>query len=207
MIRRIIFCIGLVLLASVLAAQISEKIWTFDADSTGSIPEGFTANSGEWKVIGDSTAPSKPNVLAQLGKNLGSTFNVCLMNVTNYKDLDVSVKMKAITGREDQGGGLLWRAKDAKNYYVARYNPLEGNYRVYKVEKGRRSQLHSADIKHSEGWHTLRVAMQGDRIEGYYDGKKYLDVKDPTFKEAGRIGLWTKADAQSHFDDLTASGK
>ena len=207
MIRRIIFCIVLVLLATLLAAQIPEKIWNFDADSTGSIPEGFTANSGEWKVIGDSTAPSKPNVLAQLGKNSGSTFNVCLINDTNYKDLDVSVKMKAITGKEDQGGGLLWRAKDAKNYYVARYNPLEDNYRVYKVEKGRRSQLQSADIKHSEGWHTLRVTMQGDRIEGYYDGKKYLDVKDPTFQEAGRIGLWTKADAQSHFDDLTASGK
>jgi len=206
-IRRIIFCIGLVLLATVLAAQNPEKIWNFDADSAGSIPEGFTANSGEWKVIRDSTAPSKPNVLAQLGKNSGSTFNVCLMNDTNYKDLDVSVKMKAITGKEDQGGGLLWRAKDAKNYYGARYNPLEDNYRVYKVEKGRRSQLQSADIKHSEGWHTLRVTMQGDRIEGYYDGKKYLDVKDPTFQKAGRIGLWTKADAQSHFDDLTASAK
>jgi hypothetical protein len=207
MIRRIVFVVALVLLATALAAQNPEKIWNFDTDKTGSIPKGLTANVGEWKVVGDPTAPSKPNVLAQLAKNSGSTFNICLVNGTNYKDLDVSVKMKAIAGKEDQGGGLVWRAKDAKNYYVARYNPLEDNYRVYKVEKGRRSQLQSADVKHSDGWHTLRVTMEADHIEGYYDGKKYLDAKDPTFREAGRIGLWTKADAQSYFDDLTVSGK
>ncbi len=207
MIRRIIFGVGLVLLATALAAQNPEKIWNFDADTKGSIPEGLTANVGEWKVVRDPTAPSKPNVLAQLAKNSGSAFNVCLVNGANYKDLDASVKMKAITGKEDQGGGLVWRAKDVKNYYVARYNPLEENYRVYKVEKGRRSQLQSADVKHSEGWHTLRVTMEADHIEGYYDGKKYLDVKDPTFQEAGRIGLWTKADAQSYFDDLIVRSK
>jgi len=182
-------------------------VWNFDIDKPGTLPEDFVKEIGEWKVVGDPTAPSKPNVLAQMAKNSGSAFNVCLVNGTNYKNLDVSIKMKAVAGKEDQGGGLVWRAKDAKSYYVARYNPLEDNYRVYKVEKGRRSQLQSADVKHSEGWHTLRVIMEADHIEGYYDGKKYLDVKDSTFREAGRIGLWTKADAQSCFDDLTVSGK
>jgi hypothetical protein len=146
-------------------------------------------------------------VLARLAKNSGSTFNVTLILDTNCKDVDISVKMKAVAGNEDQGGGLVWRARDAKNYYVARYNPLEDNYRIYKVEKGRRIQIQSADIKHSEGWHTLRVTMEGDHVQCYYDGKKYLGVKDSTHPEAGRIGLWTKADAQTHFDDLTASGK
>jgi hypothetical protein len=207
MTRRIVFVVTLILLATALAAQNPEKIWNFDADKTGAIPKGLTVNVGEWKVVGDPTASSKPNVLAQLAKNSGSRFNVCVVNGTNYKDLDVSVKMKAITGKEDQGGGLVWRAKDAKNYYVARYNPLEDNYRLYKVERGRRIQLQSADVKHSEGWHTLRVTMKGDHIKGYYDGKKHLDVKDLTFREAGRIGLWTKADAQTHFDDLTVSSK
>jgi hypothetical protein len=121
--------------------------------------------------------------------------------------VDLSVQMKAVAGRSDQGGGLIWRAKDAKNYYVARYNPLEDNFRVYKVVNGSRSEFQSATIKHSAGWHTLRVTMAGDHIECYYDGKKYLDVKDSTFADAGRIGLWTKADAQTHFDDLMANGK
>jgi hypothetical protein len=205
--RRVIIVTCIILLAASLTAQNLEKIWDFDSDKTGEIPEGFTNEVGDWKVISDSMAPSKPNVLAQLAKNSVSTFNIILITNTSYKNVELSVKIKAITGKEDQGGGVVWRAKDTKNYYVARYNPLEDNYRVYKVEKGRRSQLQSADIKHSEGWHTLRVTMHGDRIEGYYDGKKYLDVKDSTFGEWGQIGLWTKADAQSHFDDLTVIGK
>jgi len=207
MLRKAIVIVAIFLLATDLAAQTVENVWNFDADNVGSLPKSFTKEVGEWKVIADPTAPSRPNVLAQLAKNSGSTFNLTLIADTNYKDVDLSVKMKAIAGREDQGGGLIWRAKDAKNYYVARYNPLEDNYRVYKVHKGRRSQLQSADIKHSEGWHSLRVTMEGDHIQCYYDGKKYLDVKDSTFPESGRIGLWTKADAQSHFDDLTVSGK
>jgi len=207
MLRKAIVIVAIFLLATDLAAQTVENVWNFDADNVGSLPKSFTKEVGEWKVIADPTAPSRPNVLAQLAKNSGSTFNLTLIADTNYKDVDLSVKMKAIAGREDQGGGLIWRAKDAKNYYVARYNPLEDNYRVYKVHKGRRSQLQSADIKHSEGWHSLRVTMEGDHIQCYYDGKKYLDVEDSTFPESGRIGLWTKADAQSYFDDLTVSGK
>lgn len=207
MLRTIVVVIGVVLLASGLIAQNPEKTWNFDSDKPGGLPEGFTSEFGEWRVVADPTAPSKPNVLAQLAKNSGSTFNVTLISGASYKDLDISVKIKAIAGKEDQGGGLIWRAKDAKNYYVARYNPLEDNYRVYKIEKGRRIQLQSADIKHSEGWYTLRVTMEGNHIQCYYDGKRYLDVKDLTFREQGKIGLWTKADAQSHFDDLTVSGK
>jgi hypothetical protein len=194
-------------LSSGLNAQNLETLWNFDGGKTGDLPSGFTNERGEWKVVAEPTAPSKPNVLAQLAKNSGSTFNVTLVNGANYQNVDVSVKMKAIAGREDQGGGLIWRAKDAKNYYVARYNPLEDNYRLYKVEQGRRSQLQSADIKYSEGWHTLRVTMENDRIQCFYDGKKYLDAKDSTFQEPGKIGLWTKADAQSHFDDLKVIGK
>lgn len=207
MIRIMVVIIGVILLAGGLIAQTREKVWNFDSDKPGDIPEGFTNGVGEWKVVADETAPSKPNVLAQLAKNSGSTFNIAVVSGTNYKDVDLSVKMKAIAGKEDQGGGLVWRAKDAKNYYVARYNPLEDNYRLYKVVKGRRSQLQSANIKHSEGWHTLRVMMEEDHIQCFYDGKKYLDAKNSTFPAAGKIGLWTKSDAETHFDDLTVSGK
>ena len=142
-------------------------------------------------------------VLAQQEKNPDKVFNVALVTGTHAKDVDLSVKLKAVAGELDQGGGLIWRAKDKNNYYVARYNPLEDNYRVYKVQGGKRTMFKNADIPHTPGWHILRVTMQGEHIECFYDGKKYLDCSDSTFPEAGMIGLWSKADAQSYFDDLT----
>ena len=184
-------------------AQTSNS-WNFDLDAAGAIAKGFTNEFGTWQVTADPTAPSKPNVLAQLAKSAGPDFNVTLFQETNIKDVDLSVQMKAIAGKNDQGGGLVWRAKDGKNYYIARYNPLEDNFRVYKVVNGRRTEFQSAAIKHTDGWHSLRVTMTGDHIECHYDGKKYLDVKDSTFMDGGKIGLWTKSDAQTHFDDLTA---
>jgi hypothetical protein len=189
------------------AAAQNTKSWNFDSDSVGAIAKGFTNDFGAWQVIGDPSAPSRPNVLAQTAKNASADFNVTLMSSTSYKDVDLAVKVKAVAGRIDQGGGLVWRAKDSKNYYIARYNPLEDNFRVYKVADGRRTEFQSATIKHVDGWHTLRVTMAGDHIECYYDGKKYLDVRDSSFSDAGKMGLWTKADAQSHFDDLTVEGR
>jgi len=203
-----IYILVLVLLAYNLYAQDSAKTWDFDRDKTGQPPSGFTAASGDWKIAGELSAPSKPNALFQSARSSSGTFNLALANETLFKDVDISVRMKAAAGKTDQGGGLVWRAKDAGNYYVARYNPLEDNYRVYKVVNGKRSgEMQSAAIKHSEGWHILRVIMAGDHIECFYDGKKYLDVKDGTLKDAGRIGLWTKADAQTYFDDLTVTRK
>ena len=186
-------------------AQTHKETWGFDKDSAGAIAKGFTNEVGRWIVVADDTAPSKPNVLAQTAKNSGNNFNITLVTGTSYKDVDVSVKMKAIAGDEDQGGGLVWRAKDRRNYYIARYNPLEDNYRVYKVQDGRRSQFEDAKVKGDKAWHALRVTMTNDHIQCYLDGKKYLDHRDSTFPEAGRIGLWSKADAYSHFDDLTVS--
>jgi hypothetical protein len=137
-----------------------------------------------------------------MAKNSGGTYNVALLDGTSYQDLDLTVAMKAVAGEEDQGGGPVWRAKDKENYYIARYNPLENNYRVYKTVNGRRQQLGTADVKGDLAWHTLRIVMNGDHIECYLDGTKYLDVRDATFGEAGKIGLWTKADAQTHFDNV-----
>jgi hypothetical protein len=200
--RIIIIGFTLTLLAGVVAAREAKKMWSFDSDKAGAIAAGFTSELGEWKVVADETAPSKPNALAQLAKNSSSTFNLTLVGGAAYKDLRLSVVMKAVAGGEDQGGGLVWRAKDAKNYYICRYNPLEDNFRVYKVVNGQRSQLDSADIKAPAAWHMLEVEMVGSHIECSFDGKKYLDVKDTTFQDGGRIGLWTKSDAQTHFDDL-----
>ncbi len=181
------------------AGEGEKKTWTFEADNPGKIARGFSNEVGQWEVAKDGDN----HVLYQKARNEDATFNVALVEGTSYKDLDLSVKLRAIAGDVDRGGGLVWRAKDEKNYYIARYNPLEDNFRVYKVQDGKRTEFASARIPGDEKWHTLRVTMAGNKITCYLDGKKHLEAEDSTFPEAGMIGLWSKADAQSYFDDLS----
>jgi hypothetical protein len=197
--------IALILLtpSALLAADGSKRTWNFDGETTRQIAKGFTNDVGSWSVV----EVGQGKALAQTAKNANPVFNITLASDTSAKDVDISVEMKAIAGETDQGGGIVWRAKDAKDYYLARYNPLEDNYRLYKVVDGKRILLQNADIAHSDDVHTLRVTMSGDHMECYYDGKKYLEQKDTTFTDAGKIGLWTKADAQSQFDNLMLVGK
>ncbi len=180
-----------------------EEMKDFENDEVGTLPSGFVSYKGEWKVIHSEGDVTTSKVLAQLAANSGTTFNMVLWDTAEYQQIDLSVKIKAVAGQQDQGGGLIWRAKDENNYYIARTNPLEENYRVYKVQQGKRIQLQSADVKSSPGWHHLRIVMKEGHIEGYWDGTKYLDVADDTFTVAGKVGLWTKADAQTYFDDFT----
>jgi hypothetical protein len=183
-------------------ARVGEKkTWDFEADEPGKIARSFTNEVGQWEVAKDGDN----HVLYQKAKNEDATFNVALVEGTSYKDLELSVKLRAVAGEVDRGGGLVWRAKDKANYYIARYNPLEDNFRVYKVQDGKRTQFASAKIPGDEKWHTLRVTMVGNKITRYLDGQKHLEAEDSTFPEAGMIGLWSKADAQSYFDDLTVS--
>jgi hypothetical protein len=175
------------------------KVWNFESDEPGKIARGFTGAVGHWEVVRDG----ENQVLAQKAKNGDDTFNIVLVDGTQLADLDLSVRMKAVAGDLDRGGGLVWRAKDKENYYIARYNPLEDNFRVYKVQAGKRTQFQSAKAPGDTKWHTLRITMTGAKIACYLDGTKRLEVEDATFPEAGKIGLWSKADAQSYFDDLS----
>lgn len=195
----------------VVAGTDGERAFGFDSDPAGRPPAGWSlreTNPSEalavWRVEPDESAPSPPNVLALAEtRNYGSTFNLAIAEGTSYADLDLSVHVKPVSGSEDQGGGPIWRCRDENNYYVARFNPLESNFRVYKVEKGRRRQLESARVDTQPGvWYTLRVTMVGERISCYLDGEKLLETTDGTFREPGMIGLWTKADAATSFDDL-----
>lgn len=189
--------------ATVAMAQSgAARQWNFDSDKPAAIADGFTSEVGEWKVAAQASVPSKPNGFAQLAKSERAIFNLALATGTSYQNLGLSVQLLALSGAVDQGGGVVWRAADARNYYIARYNPLEKNFRVYKVVEGQRTQLGTADVPAHEGWHSLRIVMKGDAIECYLDGKRYLEAKDSTFAGAGRIGLWTKADAQTIFDDF-----
>ncbi len=122
------------------------------------------------------------------------------------QDMDLTVSLRPIAGVNDQGGGLIWRARDAKNYYIARFNPLEHNFRVYTVVNGKRTQLQSAEATYAGGWCRIRVTMKGDHIVCYKDGGKLLDVHDSTFPDHGKIGLWSKSDAQTEFDELKLEG-
>ena len=198
----IVFFLGGALTMVSMAQSGAARQWNFDSDKPGTIADGFTSEVGEWKVAAQASVPSKPNGLAQLAKSERPIFNLALATGTSYQDLDLSVQLLALSGAVDQGGGVLWRAADARNYYIARYNPLEKNFRVYKVVQGQRTQLGTADVPAHEGWYALRIVMKGEAIECYLDGQRYLEAKDGSFPAAGRIGLWTRADAQTIFDNL-----
>jgi hypothetical protein len=180
-----------------------------DKKDLGKAPSGWTvtktgkAEGSEWKVVSDDTAPSKSGLaLAQTAESPSAVFNLCVMNDVKARDAEIRVAFKAMRGKKDQGGGIVWRYQDANNYYIARMNPLEDNYRVYKVVAGKRIQLETKeDLKVAAGeWHVLKIRQRGDKIECFLDDKKYLTTTDQTFTEAGKAGLWTKADAQTYFD-------
>jgi hypothetical protein len=139
-----------------------------------------------------------------VNENYGNTFNLLLAEETKYKDLKVEVMVKAISGKEDQGGGPIWRAKDADNYYIARWNPLEDNFRVYYVKGGRRIQLGSANVKADpKVWHEIRIVHRATHITAYFNGKKMIELEDSTFGGPGMVGLWVKADGRTAFDDFS----
>lgn len=189
----------------------------FEATSVGSVPKGWTvAKTGKgegsvWKVVEDKKAPKGSKVLAQIAEGPTGLFNLCVCDDVNYQKVEVSVAFKAVAGKIDQGGGVVWRYQDSNNYYISRYNPLEKNLRAYKVIDGKRQQLATAedlDVKSGE-WHTLRVEHDNkDEIEVYLNGKKLITLdKETTINKPGKVGLWTKADAQTYFDDFKAINK
>jgi hypothetical protein len=185
------------------------KFYNFDSEKIGALPEGWSAYvtgrgpNSKWEIQKMEDAPSTPNVLVQVSQpRVNYHFNVAVDKNSNYSDLELSVWLKAIKGKIDQGGGLVWRFKDANNYYIARVNPLENNFRVYKVINGRRILLQSARIPlKARKWYVMRIENKGNKIVCFLDGNKYLEARDNTFK-TGKIGLWTKADAVTAFDNL-----
>jgi hypothetical protein len=196
-----------------LAGDDSGRKITFAGAKVGELPTGWKiaktgkGTGGDWKVVADKDAPGRL-ALGQTKADKAATFNLCVLEGAKYKDLDLTVSFKAMAGDTDQGGGLVWRLRDGDNYYVARVNPLEDNFRLYKVEAGSRKQLATADVlAAAEQWHTLRIVQRGNHIECYLNGKKYLDAKDDAFAGAGKIGLWSKADAQTRFAGLIVKGK
>ena len=158
-----------------------------------------------WAIQKDPTAPSPPNVLVQSGYG---TFPWAVNKQVSLTDGFVEVQFKALSGKEDQAGGIVWRWKDGNNYYVARANALENNVSLYHTEKGKRITLKYVDAPvPSQQWHTLRVEFSGKHIKVLLNGKSYIELDDSHINGAGAVGVWTKADSKTAFDNFSYGGK
>jgi hypothetical protein len=189
--------------ARIAAALIN--IANFDSSAVGTLPDGWKAGvtgpgTPRWSVERDATAPSAPNVLKQSGRG---AFPWCVKDAS-VADGVVEVKMKPVSGREDQAGGVVWRWKDGDNYYVARANALENNVSLYYTERGSRKTIKYVDAPVAVNtWHTLRVEFAGTRIRVILDGVARIELDDSHIVGAGAVGVWTKADSVTLFDDFT----
>ena len=195
-------------------SAMSNNAISLESTQTGAAPEGWTSTltgSGDpkWTVESDETAPSKSKVLKQSGR---ATYPLLLKNDSSVKDGFVEIRFKAVAGSQDRAAGVVWRAKDANNYYVTRANALEDNVVLYKTANGVRSPLdivgrkggYGTDVKvPADTWHSLRVDFGGSRFRVSFNGKQLFEVDDATFADAGKVGLWTKADSVTLFDQIS----
>ena len=211
-------CIALTLLVSASVAAAQTTLLDFEQMPLGE-PAGFTTAvtgggaGGLWEIQEDPEAPSGSKVITQVSGAPGKNqFPLAIYEDVSAADLDLSVRFKPISGATDQAAGLVWRYRDENNYYIARANALEGNVVLYKVENGERTDLplvaqgrtYGVDAEVAVGaWSTLSVRVEGDLMTVYLNDTELFNVQDSTFGEAGKVGLWTKADSVTAFDDLS----
>lgn len=211
-------CIGLVasvLVASgvVLAQGDGNARRGFQRDRLNAPPDGFTfgrtgrGREGKWMVLSDPTAPSGDHVLAQIDNDdTDYRFPVAVADAPELKDLRLEVRCKAVSGKVDQACGIVFRFQGPDDYYLARANALEDNVNLYRVLRGRRSQIEGWNGKvASNTWHTLAIEARGDHLQVFWEGARIIDARDDTFSGAGKVGVWTKADSVTYFTDLAAA--
>jgi len=201
------------------SVAIAATVVNFDSSEPKQVPAGWSvAMTGQapppkWEIVRDESAPSSPYVLAQVSTDRTSgRFPLAIHEGTRLKDGEVQARFKPVSGDRDRAAGIVWRYRDENNYYIVRANALENNVVLYKIENGKRASLapkgqppDTYGVKHtvpSSKWSSLSVTFDGPLFTVAFDGKKLFEVEDGTFTEAGRIGLWTKADSVTHFDDF-----
>jgi hypothetical protein len=204
---------GLLLASLACFAAASERVTSdFESDKPGSVPAGWSVDKTRegpgslWQVLDDQSAPSGTHVVAQVSdEGAKPQYNLCIFDRVKAADVAISVKLKPRAGQIDQGGGLAWRYRDARNYYVCRWNPLENNFRLYLVADGKRTQMDTAKVKADPArWHTLRIVHVGREIRCWLDDALLLEAENDDLSAPGRAGLWTKSDAVTNFDDFSA---
>lgn len=194
------------ILTGMIAMNAHAETTGFDTDAPGTLPAGWVSGvtgrgTPRWTVAPEPGAPSKPNVLKQSGSG---TFPWCVRDGVSIADGFVEVRFKPVSGREDQAGGVLWRWKDGDNYYVARANALENNVSLYYTDKGSRKTIKYVDAPVAGlVWHTLRVEFKGAHVTVSLDGKAYIEADDAHIAGPGSVGVWTKADSVTLFDDFS----
>jgi hypothetical protein len=189
------------------------KPFNFDSDKVGSPPAGFEfartggGPEGMWIVRADPSSPDKHVLVQESADPTDYRFPLAVVKEGTYEDVTLTVKAKPISGHVDQGFGMVWRYKDAGNYYITRCNADEDNCTIYHTVNGKRRPFQNKPITVAKNaWHTLKLEAVGDHFVVWFDGTKVLDAKDETFKKAGKVGLWTKADSVIQFDDFTVEG-
>jgi len=198
---------------TVAGAQGGARTWDFRADALDGPPAGFSfgrtggGREGRWVVLRDPSGPSGDHVLAQVDADrTDHRFPVAVADGLSLRDLRLEVRCKPVSGKTDQACGLVFRYRDPDDYYVARANALEDNVNLYRVTKGQRRQIEGWKGKVSPGaWHALAIEARGDRLRVFWEGNAVIDARDDTFREAGKVGVWTKADSVTHFAALAAT--
>ncbi len=206
------------------AAEPESVVIGFDSDAPGSLPSGWAqamtkkGSSPRWEVLRDPTAPSAPNVLAQLSVDrMAGRFPLAIYERASIRDGELSVRFKPVSGQVDQAAGVVWRYRDPNNYYIVRANALEDNVVLYKVQNGERISIPPKDmpsrsygVKHTipkRSWSELKVVFIRNAATIYLDGAKLFEAEDDTFPDSGKIGLWTKADSVTYFDNFEFRSK
>lgn len=216
---RILLLIAACAALSVNPSNAQPRVFDFERDKTDQPPAGFSfaltgnGQAGTWIVTKDDRSPDRGNVLAQTHADRTSyRFPIAVANDVTAKDVELSVRFKPVSGGGDQAAGLVWRYRDRDNYYIVRANALENNVVLYKVENGRRTDLPLKGEGRTYGrkatvasgqWGLLKVTAKGSLVEVFLNGEKLYEVEDVTFTEPGKVGVWTKADSVTYFDDLT----
>jgi hypothetical protein len=194
------------------------RSWDFDDAAQGTLPQGWKVEAtgqdkpaAQWQVAADKTAPLGPGVLELTAANHTErgVFNLCWTDQVSFLEGEIAVFLRARSGKIDQGGGPIWRVQDRNNYYIARYNPLEENVSIYYVKDGKRTMLaYSGKLQLADGWHILKINHTGARIQASIDGEMRLMANaGDAIPQKGGVGLWTKADAATAFDNFTVIPK
>ena len=179
----------------------NQKVLDFDTDKENEPPAGFEPYSGKWIIKSDSSAPSTPNVLAQLSTQ--EPWPGIVVKDSNYKNVSLEVKFKTISGDEDQAAGIIFRYKDSGNFYVFRANADEDNAVLFKFENGHRSSIKGAKVKvPHNAWCSIKVIAVSNSMSCFFNDQKLFTVQNDLYRE-GKTGLWTKADSVTYFDNFS----